>query len=340
MRPSFLKLSLKDLSLLRPPRTVALGSRRLPVLAVVALSAACGSAPAEQTDNSQGITVQVASYDLSVGRQQRVIAGLLAEGGAKLVSFGSFDFAFTYLGTKDKPIKQGPVGSPMAAAFQPIAGQRVASDQSGARLVTGSEGVGVYAAPEVRFDRPGLWGLTVTGQLNGKPLEVKADFVVRSEPAVPVPGDAAPRTENLLPGAADAPAKAVDSRAEPDGKVPDPELHSQTVAQALATGKPTMVVISTPVYCQSRFCGPITDSVQALASRHQDTMNFVHLEVWRDFQGQVINKSAAEWIYRTQTEDINEPWVFVVDGAGKITHRFDNVASDAELENAVAEVLR
>jgi len=44
-----------------------------------------------------------------------------------------------------------------------------------------------------------------------------------------------------------------------------------------------MVVVSTPTYCQSRFCGPITDSVSALAQRYGDRMAFVHLEVWKNF---------------------------------------------------------
>jgi hypothetical protein len=34
------------------------------------------------------------------------------------------------------------------------------------------------------------------------------------------------------------------------------------VADAIAAGRPVMVVGSTPVFCVSRFCGPITDAVQ------------------------------------------------------------------------------
>ena len=37
--------------------------------------------------------------------------------------------------------------------------------------------------------------------------------------------------------------------------------------------------------------------------------------------------------------DGNGPWVFVVDGDGVITHRFDNVANDAMLDAAIQEVL-
>ncbi|MFP5281862.1 MAG: hypothetical protein ACLGIF_00240 [Actinomycetes bacterium] len=298
---------------------------------------ACGGG--SSAGGLKGFSAQVASYDLSVGRDQRVIVGLLVDGGAKLVSFGSMDFAFAYRGTKDTPIKQPRSGPRASAEFRPIPGQRPAADATAPRVVDGSEGIGVYVAEGVRFDAPGVWQLTVSGRVGSKSLSVKADFEVLEQPAVHIAGEAAPRTENLLPGAEGVPVKAIDSRAEPDGRVPDPALHAQTVAAAIATGRPTMVVISTPVYCQSRFCGPITDSVQALANRYGDRMHFVHLEVWRDFEAQTINKAAAEWIFRDRNADIHEPWVFVVGGDGTIAERFDNVVSEAELQEAVEAVL-
>lgn len=308
------------------------------VATAVALLSACSSG--DSSSDTKGFSVQVASYDLAVGRDQRVIAGVLVDGGAKLVSFGSMDFAFAYRGTKDKPLDRLRDGPRASAAFRPIPGQRLSGDAGTARIVGGSEGIGIYAADAVRFDTAGIWQLTVTGKVGTRALSVKADFEVLERPAVPLPGEAAPRTENLLPGAEGAPVKAIDSRAEPDGRVPDPALHTQTVAAAIASGRPTMVVISTPVYCQSRFCGPITDSVQALAGRYGDRMHFVHLEVWRDFENQTINKAAAEWIFRDRNGDIHEPWVFVVGRDGTVAQRFDNVVSEDELQRAVEGVLR
>ncbi|MGH9224289.1 MAG: hypothetical protein ACRD2W_11040, partial [Acidimicrobiales bacterium] len=214
-----------------------------------------------------------------------------------------------------------------------------AAGESKPRIVSPSEVVGVYGTT-ARFDRAGFWEVTATARVDGRPLRATAAFEVQASAQVPAPGEPGPRTENHLPGAEGVPPKAVDSRAEPDGRVPDPELHGRTVAAAIASGRPTMVVISTPVYCQSRFCGPITDSVQRLAAQHGERMNFVHLEVWRDFQGQAVNKAAAEWIYRSPDVDIHEPWVFVLDAGGTITDRFDNVASDQELAAAVGRALR
>jgi len=303
---------------MRGPRTAAA------VAAVALLLGACGGSSGENT----GFSVQVASYDLTVGRDQRVIAGVLVDGGARLVSFGSMDFSFAYRGTKDKPLDRPRAGPRAAAEFRLIPGQQVPA-AGPARVVDGSEGIGVYAAEGVRFDTAGVWQLTVTGLADARKVSVKVDFDVAEKATVPLAGEVAPRTENLLPGAPDAPVKAVDSRSEPDGRVPDAALHAGTVAAAIATGRPTMVVISTPVYCQSRFCGPITDSVQALAARYGERMSFVHLEVWRDFEAQTINKAAADWIFRDRNGDIHEPWVFVVGRDGTIAQRFDNVVSEA-----------
>lgn len=102
--------------------------------------------------------------------------------------------------------------------------------------------------------------------------------------------------------------------------------------------RPLTVVISTPTYCTSRFCGPVTDTVSALAARYGDRMDFVHLEVSADFENSALNPSAAEWILRGNG-DGNEPWVFVVDADGVITHRFDNVANQTVLDAAIQEVL-
>ncbi len=177
--------------------------------------------------------------------------------------------------------------------------------------------------------------MSVKAVVDGKPVTAKATFEVAPAAQVPVPGDDAPRGENHLPGAAGVPAKAIDSRASDDGKVPDPELHTTTVASAVASGRPTLVVVSTPTYCQSCFCGPITDSVQELAKATGDKMNFVHLEVWRDFEAKTVNKAAAEWILPKGDPDPHEPWVFLVGRDGKVLKRWDNVASDSELSTAV-----
>jgi hypothetical protein len=53
-----------------------------------------------------------------------------------------------------------------------------------------------------------------------------------------------------------------------------------------------------------------------------------------------VNRAAADWIFPSGKGHFHEPWVFVVGRDGKVTQRFDNVASDAELAGAVQTALQ
>jgi hypothetical protein len=269
----------------------------------------------------------MASYDLAVGDKGRVILGLLTP-DQLFVSFGTVDIEFFYLGTKKGSGTAQP-GPDATGEFLAIPGTEgsVESDQPVA--VPASRGRGVYAA-QVAFDRAGFWAAEVTADVEDEGrMTGNSVFEVFDEHLVPFTGDPAPKSDNLTLQSKDAPEGAIDSRAV-SGKIPDPELHRMTVAESVRRGEPAVVVIATPVYCVSRFCGPITDMVADLAKRYDDRANFIHIEVWRNFQERVINKAAADWIYRKG--DLQEPWVFLIDSKGKVSARWDNVATPEEIE--------
>ncbi len=318
----------------RPATACVLGL----LLALGACSSDNGSSsttPTEPPADADDLVVQVASYDLAVGPPARVIVGVQA-GDQRIVAFGSLPVRFSYLGTKEAPLKEPVPGPPVTATYLPIPGTPDAPvGVIAPQLVSGAQARGVYAA-SVGFDKPGFWRAEVTVSLDGEDRRGTGAFAVLAEHLVPAPGDPAPRSQNLtMDSPPDAPRGGIDSRAGSDGSqpIPDPELHATTVAAALDAGRPVVVAIATPVYCTSRFCGPITDMVQELSHTYGDRATFVHIEVWRDFQNSVVNQSAADWIFADRSvPDINEPWVFVVDSNGTVTARFDNVATRAELE--------
>lgn len=308
----------------------------LAVSITVLLANAVSAAPSgvrASTVSSSRIAAIVASFDPYAGSDQRLIVGLVAENNQSL-AFGQVEFRLGFAGTLHKPRKHVTFGAPTRATYRAVAGQHGATTSTAARLVAPSVSRGVYGVDAVRFDRPGLWSLQVTGKNGKRPFTAEARFEVAAEPQVVVAGQTAPVTTNPLPGSPGVPASAIDSRADDRG-VPDAELHRITVADALSAGKPLMVVVSTPVYCISRFCGPITDTIEQLARQYGGQMNFVHLEVWADFERKRINESAAQWIYRRDRSDANEPWVFVVNASGTVVDRFDNVATELDLQNAV-----
>lgn len=286
---------------------------------------AAGSSPTPTGEGGTGLTVQVASYDVAVSPEARLIAGLLTPSN-RLIGGGEATMSFAYLGEQGASGQPEP-GPTTTAHFLPLPGKEPGQELTRPTVLQGDAGVGVYETT-VALDRPGFWQVTVQAEVDGSTRQGSGAFQVLPEHLVPAVGDQALATQNLTMDS-EAPEVAIDSRAGSDGEVPDPELHSTTVAQALEAGRPVVLVISTPVYCVSRFCGPITETVQELAGIYGDRAAFVHVEVWRDFQSKEMNPAAAEWI---QTEQGGtEPWVFLIGGDGTITARWDNVLDEAEL---------
>ncbi|MEA2828827.1 MAG: hypothetical protein QOG43_3266 [Actinomycetota bacterium] len=311
------------------------------VLGALLLLGACssgtsGRATTPSTPRGDDLVVQVASYDLAVGPAARFMVGVQST-DQRVLAFGSVGLRLAYLGTKDAPVPSPTQGPPVTATYLPIPGTEASPEgASAAQLVSGARARGVYGA-SVAFDRAGFWEAEVTADIGGESRSATGAFEVLDHHRVPAPGDEAPRSDNLTMDAPpDVPRAAIDSRAGSDGTqpIPDPELHATTVAAALAAGRPVVVAVSTPVYCISRFCGPVTDMVQELAHAYGDRATFVHIEVYNDFQADppVFNRAAVDWIYRDQSGDLNEPWVFVVGGDGRVVARFDNVATKGELE--------
>lgn len=314
------------------------------VLVIVLMLSGCSSddssnnQPAGPDAETKNLNAQVASYDLAAGGKSRFIVGLFTS-DENFVSWGRVDLEFFYLGRNEAsnaPEEVGPTGE---GRFLPVpdSGGGEFQPREGPIAVPASEGRGVYEAL-VKFAKPGFWGVRVTVDFKDGPTQTAdASFAVLPQHEVPTLGDQAPRTENLTIDSSDAPIEAVDSRAQGDGDVPDPELHESTVADSIRKGRPAVIVISTPVYCVSRFCGPITDMVASLSKEFGQSVDFIHIEVWRNFEKQVLNKGAADWIYRG--ESAAEPWVFVVDGDGVIVERLDNVATADEIRAAIEKTM-
>ena len=305
----------------------AMGFRRLSAIgAVLALLVGCSSG--EDKANADDLAVQVASYDLSTGAPTRFILGLITV-DQRLLGYGSVDLRFSYVGTKEGGTNPSPFGPVVKASYLPVHGSTVLSPAPpDPRIVSSSETRGVYSA-QTSFDKAGFWEVEASAKVDGKTVSGKGAFAVNPSRAVPGPGDPALATETLTLTTPDTPRPAVDSRGG-SGEIPDPELHRTTIAASLAAKRPLVAVFATPVYCTSRFCGPVTDLVQELQRDYADRADFVHVEIWRDFQNKTVNKSAAEWVLRN--DGLNEPWVFLVGADGRIVARFDNVVTRGELE--------
>jgi hypothetical protein len=296
-------------------------------LALVACSSDGGPEPGPMNGQpAADVAAAMASSDHYVDVPQRVSLGLILADN-RLVSFGSVDFSFSYVGTAEEPVE--PQAGPTAVAvYLPTPG--TPDEPRGPTVTLPSEARGVYQAEDVSFDRAGFWQVDVTADVEGLGVQrARTTFPVLEDAAYPAPGDPAPATENLTLDSSDAPLGAIDSRAESEGKVPDPELHEWTIARAIEEGRPAVVVFSTPVWCISQFCGPVTDVVQGLAARYDDRAVFIHVEIWRDYQNQTINRAAADWLLREG--DLTEPWVYLIGADGTILDRWATLFREEEL---------
>lgn len=314
------------------------------VVSVLVLSGCNGSAdstgtPApgaiSTTSPSGDLSVAPASFDLSVGEDERFLTGVFTNDRQLLVG-GQVELAFYYLGEEPAASDEAEPVDSATASFLPVPGTGTPEDLDGPRLAEEPTVTGVYETT-MSFDRPGYWGVQVTADLEGEQQRGTGVFEVAEEGQVVGVGDRAPASSNVTVDD-DVSPRVVDSRAQ-DGSmddVPDPQLHDSTVAEAIEAGRPVVVAITTPVYCVSQFCGPITDAIEELEREYGDRAEFVHVEVWQDFEAQELAPAAAEWIQTGQGG--NEPWVFLVGPDGTVTHRWDNVLDLDELTAALEEL--
>ncbi|MGH2539674.1 MAG: TlpA family protein disulfide reductase [Actinomycetota bacterium] len=316
--------------------------RLLPaVLAITLLGAACTGDEGSTTPSSDATagaldastySAEVASSDLAVDSPEAVQLGVFsstADGGVQLLSFGEVNVTFSYLGADGS---QEPSAGPATSATY-IPAPTTAADGGGPTLTDPADARGVYQTPDLTFPQAGLWNATVTADVNGGGVTLDAAFTVYPKHRIPAPGDEALATKNLTLDSK-APAVAIDSRAQDGAKVPDPELHQTTIAAAAREGRPALVQFATPVYCLSRFCGPTVEAQEELASEYRGVAEFIHVEIWRDYEESVVNQAAADWLLRGQ--DLTEPWLYLIGSDGIIVDRWgplfdlDDVRSSLE----------
>ncbi len=311
------------------------------------LVAACGgggggSGDAEPVPTTQGIVVPlvatVESFDLAVGSTDRFMVRL-ATWDLRPVAYGRVRLELRFLDeTNPVPIEvAGPPTIFADARYLPTPGSAGGRPGTRPTIVSAAEGRGVYAAP-ISFDRAGWWQVAAVVDLKETGVsKATAEFEVLADHRLPAVGDRAPKTRNLTMSSTGVPKRAIDSRAATTGRIPDPELHRTTIAEAVATGHPALVVFSSPAFRQSRFAGDLTELVADLAAEHGDRVAFIHVELWRDFLKRTLNDSAAAWL-QPSGRTVTAPWVFVIDRHGRIAARFDNVVTRSDLEAALDRV--
>ena len=201
---------------------------------------------------------------------------------------------------------------------------------------------GVYAA---KIDVPSTGSWFVAVQAGG---EGRKAIAVGDPNATPPSGITA--TNGFVPAAVGSkaiPVKTPVAATEAGLKrictrIPPDPLHSVSLDQALRSAKPTVVVFSTPLLCQSRLCGPVTDEVLlAYQQIGPSKANFIHVEEFLPGPSlhppapTLANQSPGFKAWHLQTE----PWVVVIDREGIIRASFDGPVTAPQIESALEPLL-
>ena len=188
-----------------------------------------------------------------------------------------------------------------------------------------------YLAVGKAFE-PGLWRANLEIQpTNGREYTKSTFFDVQDQSQTPMVGDPIPPSVN--PVIVDPGDIGNISTADP----PVAGMYRHTVAACLDRAEPMVIAFSTPAFCRSQMCGPVTAVAAELYNRWKDHVRFIHIEPFdiaaaRTGGQLTFTPVAREWNLKT------EPWIFVIDTGGHVTARFEGIVSPDELEPSIKAV--
>ena len=291
---------------------------RLVVLLLALLLISCGGAAAPSTapptssPGAQLIPVLVSS-ETAVG-ENRLLFNII-DGANRPLSAADVAVDLSF---------QPPQPAPSGCQAQEATGVFIEAD----------DGRGLYRAP-VTFDCPGDWTADITAHLADGDRSSRVTFTVRDVWSTPAIGELVPGTDNPTADSADAIAQI---STDDD---PDPDFYQSTPADAEAAHEPFVVVFATPAFCRTAACGPTLDLVKDAAADFKDRIAFIHVEPYqleeRDGFLQPLLSESGELQTVAAVDEwglLSEPYVFAVDGEGRLVAKFEGIASQEELLEA------
>jgi hypothetical protein len=304
--------------------------RAICVLTLSVLTISACSDSAKSPMSKDGLSAETASFDLIAGKNARLMVGVSDTAGNVLTG-GSVTFRI-------RPSDSDKWSSAVTARYLPVPG-RPASAASTPSLTSPSEAVGVYATGPITIPTEGFWEVEIDAGNTGKAMTA---FQALAEPNAVAVGEGAPASENPTVSTPGIKASQLDSASVDAVKLDtlaDTGLHTAQIARSLADHRPLLVVVATPGFCSSKFCGPLVDELATIQPGYPN-VDFVHLEVYPDGYDKPVSPFASQWIKAgpSKTEEGNEPWVFVVDASGTVTQRWDNVVDMGELKRELARL--
>jgi hypothetical protein len=207
------------------------------------------------------------------------------------------------------------------AVQKPYLSETVAKDPDAAKSV--------YATG-VRFPKAGKYNVLGAVDIGGKLQPTGVGLKVAAHDPIPGVGDKPPSISTPTVKSVGGNVASIDTR------TPHDDMHDVNFRDVVGK-KPVVLLFATPLLCQSRVCGPVTDIAEEVKHTMPEAKGvaFIHMEIY--------NQNNANKGYRPQLKAFHlqtEPWAFVLDKSGKISSRFEGAFSAAELENAIRTAVK
>jgi hypothetical protein len=194
---------------------------------------------------------------------------------------------------------------------------------------------GLYRA-SVTFDTAGEWGIeAISTESGGTNRSGRFVFDVRATGSTPAIG--APAPSSATPSGK-TPAEIAAISTDDD---PDPDFYKVSEPAALAAHDPFLIIFATPAFCQTAQCGPTLDLTKSVAADYKDRLTFIHVEPYKletvdgHLQPVLSPENLPIPVDATNVWGLTtEPYIFVVDSAGKVAAKFEGIASEEELRAA------
>jgi hypothetical protein len=199
--------------------------------------------------------------------------------------------------------------------------------EAAATAVQSPDGRTTIFTHERRFERAGEWGLAVQAKMiDGQTAVQHIKFNVTPDSDTVLPGEMAPQVQT--PRLTDV---AGDFSLITSAWEPNPAFYQLSLDEALSNGKPTVLLLATPAFCQTRFCGPAYEIATTLETEFGDTVNFIHVEVYAGLP----DPSQNDWQLSPVMAAFGlttEPWVYVMDADGQVVYRAEGMFTEDEIE--------
>ncbi len=254
---------------------------------------------------------------------------VIAAGVPQRLPFGLVDNGITLTGD-GAPVPARVLQDGELLDSTEVVGRVVAHDHPEGTAEHQHSGLLRYYALRTTLPRPGIYDVEL--DIGGVSATAPVQAFDPSEIEVLLPGAAFP---TLITPTVDDPSGIDALCTQPGGPCP---FHRHTVADLVESGTPMAVLVATPAFCATAYCGPVLDTLIEGAPGAPGVA-MVHLEPYANARAVNGDLTSPDLLLAPSMGALGltyEPVLFLVDGSGTLVDRIDNVFDLSELEPALA----